>query len=305
MPEQGLNLYDEEKKAADVGFIRLIQEITAKHGAESEIGKALMAALQLAIEEQSNRKAAQPPLPHKALREILAESIFGGPYQGAYALESVAMLAMIRSYAESAMQSDLLQVSVVTERAAMEQAGIDPLTQAFNRRKMNEVLEQWLPDPPEKGRREHLEKKQVVPFAVVLFDLDHFKDINDTYGHLIGDEVLVAFAQFLKANLRTESSDDVVARWGGEEFLVLMRADEQQVAAKLQSLLEKLRAANLVASRDYLQVRASIGWTMFDPDSISSDALPKRDLTASGLTHEADLALYSAKHNGRDGVQKY
>lgn len=303
--EQTETLYDFENEAIDAGFVRLLEEIIVKNGPESEIGRALTAALELAIEEQNKHKAIRPVQSHKSLKTILAESIFGGPYQEGFELESVVMLAMIRSYAESAMQGDLLQVSVVTERAAMEQAGIDPLTQVFNRRKMDQILDEWLPDPPEKGRRERLGKKHIVPFAVVLFDLDHFKQINDSYGHPIGDEVLVAFTQFLKANLRTDSGDDVVARWGGEEFLVLMRADEQQVAVKLQGLLEKLRATNLIPSRDYLQVRASVGWTMFDPDSISSDALPKRDLTASGLTHEADLALYSAKHNGRDGVQKY
>ncbi len=226
----------------------------------------------------------------------MAEVIFGGSHQQGYELESAAMLEMIRNYAESAMKGDILKQSLIDEKVALEQAGVDPLTQVYNRRKMDQILEDWLPYPSEKDRREHIKEKVLVPFAVVIFDLDHFKQINDTYGHKVGDEVLVAFTRFLKENLRIESGDDVVARWGGEEFLVLIRASEQQVAAKLQSLLEKLRATELTTR--YIEVRTSIGWTMFEPTS-------DKDQSADKLTHDADRALYSVKKGSRDGIKRY
>jgi diguanylate cyclase (GGDEF)-like protein len=125
--------------------------------------------------------------------------------------------------------------------------------------------------------------------AVLLLDIDHFKLVNDTYGHLVGDQMLKAIATAIQEEVRTY---DVAGRFGGEEF-VLFLTDADLVRAHRVAERVRDRIAALVvapAGVDPVQVTVSIGVSMFDSDGT--------DLTE--LLASADVALYRAKAAGRD-----
>ena len=167
------------------------------------------------------------------------------------------------------------------------QARTDALTGLANRRHATETLATEI----ERARRYHR------PLGVVLFDLDHFKKVNDDYGHEAGDAVLRAFGDVLRASAR---GTDVVARWGGEEFLAILH--EATLEATV-AFAERVRAAlsatsplaRFVDGRDPPVVTVSAGaTTLSHRDGDDADALVRR----------ADEALYSAKGSGRDRVAR-
>jgi diguanylate cyclase (GGDEF)-like protein len=129
--------------------------------------------------------------------------------------------------------------------------------------------------------------------AVLLCDVDHFKGVNDTYGHPIGDEVLRQVARVLKANTR---KIDISARYGGEEFAVVLEATDEAGALQLANRIREDVAALMVDSdKGKLQVTMSIGVATFPADA--------RDRAA--LIERADLALYHAKETGRNRVVSF
>jgi diguanylate cyclase (GGDEF)-like protein len=159
-------------------------------------------------------------------------------------------------------------------------ANLDPLTQIYNRRKFSEKLNKEL----QRARRyEHA-------LTLIMFDLDYFKAINDQYGHAQGDNVLQSVAQCLKDNLRNV---DLYARWGGEEFIVLLPHIPPNEA---NLVAEKLRLAisKLVFDQD-IKVTASFGISCLQ--ETDEDSLP--------LIKRADDALYQAKRDGRNRVCSY
>jgi diguanylate cyclase (GGDEF)-like protein len=115
--------------------------------------------------------------------------------------------------------------------------------------------------------------------AVVLFDLDHFKGVNDTFGHAMGDQVLQDFSRFLRAHVR---SGDGLARFGGEEFLVILRGIDPDVDATAARLVEAWRATGPVTT-------VSAGLAIHLPHSTAAETLAS-----------ADAALFTAKTDGRD-----
>jgi diguanylate cyclase (GGDEF)-like protein len=122
-----------------------------------------------------------------------------------------------------------------------------------------------------------------------VLDIDHFKAVNDGFGHVIGDEVLLLVSQIIQRNFR---GDDRVYRFGGEEFVVLLRETPEAATA---SVMERLRAA--IAAHRFPQlghVTASIGWTRIRPHDAPAAAVAR-----------ADAALYHAKENGRNQVFQY
>jgi diguanylate cyclase (GGDEF)-like protein/PAS domain S-box-containing protein len=128
--------------------------------------------------------------------------------------------------------------------------------------------------------------------AVMYFDIDHFKQINDTHGHAAGDALLLAFAQRLRSSLR---KTDTVARLGGDEFVVVMeRVLDPKIAARLaaQALEEILRPFALDNHSAPLTITTSIGIAFFDGGAT----------TAEQLVAEADAMLYAAKRKGRNNV---
>jgi diguanylate cyclase (GGDEF)-like protein len=156
----------------------------------------------------------------------------------------------------------------------------DPLTDLPNRRHLESEIDRVVQASFQTGGSG----------AVVVFDLDGFKYINDSRGHAVGDQVLVKVAHLLRAGLRPE---DVVGRLGGDEFAaVLPGATEDQAQGVVHRLLEALRAETIVIdSGRAVRFTASAGMSVFDPDSRRS---------AQDLLVDADAAMYEAKDSGRD-----
>jgi len=130
-----------------------------------------------------------------------------------------------------------------------------------------------------------------VPLSVLVLDLDHFKRINDTYGHEGGDAILRKVAQALRENIR---SGDVACRMGGEEMIVLLPECDAENAVKRADALRLV-----IAAGDVLHNGQRIGATA----SIGVASYPAHGHNTQTLVHAADLALYEAKHEGRNCVR--
>jgi diguanylate cyclase (GGDEF)-like protein len=157
----------------------------------------------------------------------------------------------------------------------------DPLTGLFNRRYLSESL----------GRELSRGKRRGLPLAVLAFDLDHFKDFNDSYGHPAGDAVLVAFARILQSHSRSE---DIACRQGGEEFVLIMPEMDMTVALRRAGELMRVLASMdvLHEGKRLPKLTTSIGVAIF----------PEHGLTPDSLLAQADQALYEAKAQGRNRV---
>lgn len=167
----------------------------------------------------------------------------------------------------------------ITRRRELElemahQATHDELTGLYNRRWADVLLDQEI----------HRAERYHTPFAVLMFDLDHFKRVNDTHGHAQGDIVLTRIAQEVLAQVR---DTDFVARWGGEEFLVLLPGTDSEGARKLGEKLREAVAAIQLARVG--QVTISIGSACHLPGEGPDE-----------LLHRLDDALYAAKDGGRN-----
>lgn len=168
------------------------------------------------------------------------------------------------------------------QKIILEQHAItDVLTGLLNRRAAEARLQEELA-----RARRHNEG-----FAVALVDIDHFKRVNDRYGHAVGDEVLIAVSRRLETEMR---EDDWLARWGGEEFLVFLRgADQQESIYVMQRLLGHVKAQPIATQAGQLGVTLSAGI-----------GLPAReDVDMHTALELADSSLYQAKSNGRDRVE--
>ncbi len=153
---------------------------------------------------------------------------------------------------------------------------IDDLTGLYNRRYLNEQIPKRL-----KGTQ-----RKDMPLSIVLIDLDHFKNVNDTYGHTRGDVVLKEFALFLKALLRAH---DMVFRYGGDEFVCTLADTDYEQAVKIsERFIEQCR------TREFSQIRLTM--------SIGIASCPKHAKDWPVLFEIADRNLYSAKRHGRDRV---
>jgi|GEM_PF-1336790 len=126
------------------------------------------------------------------------------------------------------------------------------------------------------------------PYAFAILDIDHFKKVNDTYGHQAGDLVLATFASILQSNIRNL---DMAARWGGEEFAILFpESASDSCSVALERIRKSLEDQPIPAQEHLIQVTVSIGVTHFFPG----------DADANQVFQRADQALYSAKGNGRN-----
>ncbi|MBI5585726.1 MAG: diguanylate cyclase [Deltaproteobacteria bacterium] len=167
-----------------------------------------------------------------------------------------------------------------TEEALARVARSDPLTGLMNRRAMMYWFQYQL---------KHYQRNRI-PFAVLLCDIDHFKQVNDTYGHAVGDLVLRDMAEFLKESLR---SQDLLARWGGEEFLILLPDTDEAggavVAEKIRSRIEKELFRD--GSREF-RLSLSFGVAAYQPEQSADDCIKA-----------ADAAMYRAKNSGRNRVE--
>lgn len=164
----------------------------------------------------------------------------------------------------------------VAERNLVELAANDALTGLRNRRSFLEAAQAGM---------SHCERRKE-PLSALLLDIDHFKRINDTHGHHMGDLALTHFAQVLRETLRTE---DVAARWGGEEFILLIPGNVAQGTTLATRIHATLAARPLRSGTLVLPLTCSIGVTGFRPGE-SIEALITR----------ADLTMYRAKQEGRN-----
>jgi len=168
-----------------------------------------------------------------------------------------------------------------SDRETYELATTDSLTGVYNRRTYKELAEPQL----SRSRRAQL------PVSLLMLDLDHFKRINDTYGHLAGDDVLKAFALLVRNCLRKE---DLLARYGGEEFVMLLPGTSHSAAAVLaERIREEVAAMPFDANGHRVRVTVSIGVA-----SEAGDTLPSLE----AMLGRADEALYAAKNQGRNLV---
>ncbi len=160
----------------------------------------------------------------------------------------------------------------------------DGLTRAYNHRHFQERL---------KGEYARA-RRHGEPFTCVMIDLDHFKRINDTYGHPVGDRVLVRLVEILKEGVRSE---DLVARYGGEEFVLLLpKTDSAQARVIADRLRERIAREEIpVTDSKRLAVTVSMGVADFCPGAVERDP--------DALLRAADEALYRAKANGRNRVE--
>jgi two-component system, cell cycle response regulator len=170
----------------------------------------------------------------------------------------------------------------ILQRQLFESSTRDPLTRAFNKKYL---LERLVAEVAHARRHK-------TSLAVLLFDIDRFKDTNDQHGHLVGDAVLRGLAEQVHPLIRLE---DVFARFGGEEFVILIRAngiqDAPRLAERLRASIEKLKVK---AFKTTVSVTVSVGVASLEE---LGDEATGRDLLA-----KADQRLYRAKEEGRNRV---
>lgn len=194
------------------------------------------------------------------------------------------LVARLRRFVHSrAMVFDLTERKQLEEKLRA-QAMTDPLTGVFNRR----YLQAQATIEMSRARRQNH------PIALITIDIDHFKHINDEYGHDIGDEILKNFTQIVSDLLRQE---DLLCRVGGEEFAVLLPntaiEQAQQVAERIRASIEEATTTvEYEGTQQALKITASLGVTPVLAEEKSLKPALKR----------ADIGLYEAKENGRNQV---
>ena len=157
-----------------------------------------------------------------------------------------------------------------------KQAEYDTLTNLYNRVKFNDVLNDFI----------YRANRYDFKFSIILIDIDHFKSINDTYGHNVGDKILIELSRLINMNLR---ESDTFARWGGEEFVIVSESTSSKEMTHLASRL--LKIVNEYIFPEVGIVTCSFGVTEF-----------KIGDTQQLLFDRVDKALYEAKNNGRNQV---
>ena len=159
-------------------------------------------------------------------------------------------------------------------------SNIDGLTELYNRRCFNNMIER---KTSEAGRMK-------VPLSMIMLDIDHFKKVNDVYGHKAGDDVIRFISKTIRNSVRKV---DFAARYGGEEFVILLNNTTVESAAKIAEKIRNLvRDASVNADGIILSVTASFGVSSF----------PEPSMSAGELVKDADTALYYSKEHGRDQV---
>ena len=187
------------------------------------------------------------------------------------------LLARVRTHLElKHTQDQLRQCLNELEKLAIT----DSLTEIWNRRRISELAQREFNRACRYNR----------PFSLIIFDIDTFKKVNDTYGHAVGDQVLKIIAKTVLGSLRKV---DFFGRWGGEEFLVILPEIEVKTAINVAERLRKCIAKTVIPlEENFLQVTVSIGVASYQPADKKIDDILQR----------ADQSLYSAKKQGRNQV---
>ena len=194
--------------------------------------------------------------------------------------EAGALEAKQRLAVAIAENLSLALANLKLRESLQNQAIHDPLTGLYNRRYLEETMDREL----------HRARRQQTPLGVVMMDLDHFKDFNDTFGHAAGDALLSAVANVITTGIRAE---DIACRYGGEEFLLIMPG------ASLETTRE--RAENLRQAVKNLQVKYQDQLLKSTTISLGVAIFPDHGVTAEEVIAAADAALYRAKQAGGIG----
>ncbi|WP_051585942.1 sensor domain-containing diguanylate cyclase [Caldanaerobius polysaccharolyticus] len=198
-------------------------------------------------------------------------------YQNAFSKENLDIVTMISRQGAIALYNAKLY------REMTQKSITDPITKLYNRRYFTDIIK----DIVEICQREDLN------VSLIMIDIDYFKRVNDTYGHLIGDEVIKELASRIKMCTR---GDDIVARYGGEEFVVVLPSlDEQQAYTIAERIRKEIAARPFTTSAGELHVTVSAGICEYPA---KADSLER-------LIANADRALYMAKARGRNKVIIY
>jgi two-component system cell cycle response regulator len=252
---------------------------TARGECEQEVRQALdlpadTVVLRIEDEEASAARASAPPLvrPIEFGQEIIAHIALS--QKGVGDREDTRVLDVIARELGGPMRMTLLVEE--TQRAATT----DPLTGLMNRRAFLAALD------VEQSRSE----RHGYPMSLLMLDIDHFKLINDEHGHAMGDQVLVVFARMLAQQAR---KTDIVGRWGGEEFVIVLsganEAGARLVGERIRRATEGMAVLN--DRRQPVSVTVSIGIACLEVND-----------TLDGLIERADRAMYQAKASGRNRV---
>jgi diguanylate cyclase (GGDEF)-like protein len=227
----------------------------------------------LVLDEGWGRAESLLALPLKARQQTLGALVLTGR-RGTFDASALRVLGILANQGAASLLAHRMM-----EREK-EQAVRDGLTDLYNRREFNKLLRQTLAR----------EERQGGGFALLLFDIDHFKRLNDTYGHPAGDAALRNTAQVLERHLR---KGDQAARYGGEEFAaILPGADEAGALHLAERVREAIEDSRVIFEGARLNVTVSLGVAVWPADGKDDEA----------LVGAADRALYSAKEGGRNRV---
>jgi len=221
-------------------------------------------------------------LPKKLARALIATIFLGAALMGfanLWYLSSVGQLSTSYIFRWINPLSGLAISILLIQRMGVlqqNQAATDALTGLLNRRALYQILEREMERSARYGKT----------FSIILFDVDKFKEVNDTYGHFAGDHVLRGIADLMRRAIR---QTDSISRWGGEEFLIVLPETETQAAMMFAERILKLMHSTRFGRVS--NVTASFGVAVYAPE-----------LTLEELLHRADHAMYQAKQNGRNQV---
>jgi diguanylate cyclase (GGDEF)-like protein len=235
-------------------------------------------------------------LPLSTVKRTLGVVLLTTPIQESFIThENMKLLTMLTKECSLVMENTLLYKRLRRKHLSLEKANkeikqlsrTDSLTGCYNRGYLNELL-------PREIKRALRYRRSM---ALAMCDIDHFKKVNDTYGHLCGDEVLKIFVQSISELIRADT--DWLVRYGGEEFLLVLPETKLENAYGLAERLRKHIAQKIIETEeDKVSISASFGVTGFDASSSSNNITPE------ALINTADKYMYEAKKKGRNRVVK-
>jgi len=202
---------------------------------------------------------------------------------GAFTAREARLCELIAAVAANVLKNAYMHESLSHENLSLQKLAIsDPLTGLYNRRFFDMRLSEEF----------RLAVRHSLPLSLVLLDIDHFKRINDTHGHPVGDRVLVQVAEEVQKGLR---HSDCLARYGGEEFMLLLPlTDARGAMAKAEEIRVAVKEMRFAVEGDPLSLTVSLGVASYDAAVCAE---------SEALIAQADQALYTAKQGGRDQVR--
>ncbi len=218
---------------------------------------------------------------YEALLRVMARDQDGGLF---YRKERVLLASLQQDLEQNKFDQEVLRMrnkTLIERNKALElEARYDPLSGLLNRRGTEEALQQFT------------ERKFATRFLIALLDIDHFKRVNDKFGHAIGDQVIHEFSNCLISSVTNPAK---IGRWGGEEFLIVFDvSDEHEMDTIGQKLVEEIRSLNWDHIHKGMKVTASVGLSMW----CKGDSL-------DNAVRIADDMLYDVKHHGRDNWRSW